>query len=154
MLTPAALAASESILDVRRRIHRHHRISAAAQLDQTANLERAHNLIGDKDIADARVGHDFSLAQLGARDAHRPGLHLQPGDGRAFVALEMGPELAMPLGEKDSHVLKVGLQRIGIQQQGRRVNFGKGTQTGRCFGHNQEPRLCPTVWKSSSYRTS
>ena len=58
------------------------RVGAIGQIDQPADLDRPHDLVGDQDIADARGGHHLGFAQLRARDAGRAGSDLDVCDLR------------------------------------------------------------------------
>jgi hypothetical protein len=113
------------------------------------NLEWTNNLIGNKDIADAGIGHDLRLTQFSTCDAYRTGFHLPSGNGGTFVALEMGPKPTRPLREKSSHPLQVGPQGIRIQEQGRGVNISEGRYTGWGFSHSKGLKLNQWLRKSS-----
>ena len=66
---------------------------AAVQLAQALVFIRADQLIGDKNVGYAALGHDLGLAELGTGDAARARLHLQGGEVRHAVGLDMRTQL-------------------------------------------------------------
>ena len=59
-----------------------------------AQLLRAHQGIGNKNIPQAARRHDFCFGNFAAGDANRPGLQLELGEVRHFVGFDVGAQRA------------------------------------------------------------
>ena len=66
--------------------------SGAARAMQPVDLGRMLDGRGDQEAADAAIGQNLGLAQLGAALADGAGRHLRPGDLHRLVGLGMGPQ--------------------------------------------------------------
>jgi len=99
-------------------------LKARAHGDLSENAEY-HACKDRQGFLNARIGQHLSLAQLGAGDTDGAGIHLQPRNLGALVALEVRAQSAMAAGEKCRHASYIGAQSVRIQQQGRRIHFGQ-----------------------------
>ena len=97
------------------------RVGAIGQIDQPADLDRPHDLVGDQDIADARGGHHLGFAQLRASDAGRAGSDLHVCDLRRLVRLGMRPPRDAVRAARGDDACDVRFHDVEIDQQRRRI---------------------------------
>jgi hypothetical protein len=94
---------------------------------EAAGLDRADDLVGDQDVADAGGGEDLGLAELGAGDADGAGGELAVGDGRALVALRVGALGNATGGELAGDAGDVAVHGVEVDEERRSVEVGDGS---------------------------
>ena len=109
--------------EIGRMIHGDHDVAALRQIHQACYLARADHFVGDEDVVDAGVGHDFGLAEFGAGDANGPGFELQMSDSRGLVGLGVGAQVFAGSAEMGGQFFDVALQCTEIDQQGRGIDL-------------------------------
>ena len=91
------------------------------QVDQALDLDRADDLVGDQDVGDAAGRHHLGLAELGAGDAHGPGLDQPMGQRRDLHPLGVRAPVDGVVAEGLRHLGGVRFHDVEVDQQRRRV---------------------------------
>ena len=99
----------------------HRQRHAAVQRLEALQLGAPENVVGQKNIGEAGIGHHLGLADLLAGDADRAGRNLLLRPVGQLVGLDMRPELqSMAVGMR-LRPLDVGFGAGGIDQDRRRI---------------------------------
>ena len=117
----------ELTLDGNRDIH-----AAGKQGHEPVDFDGADNLVRHEDRAEARIGEDFGLSQLGDGDADRSGCELTTRDLGGLWRLEVGPELRGSAREEGGHRRDVPLHDVEVEEEAGRVevaDFHAGEST-------------------------
>lgn len=95
-------------------------LHAPVQPDQAGELGCPHDVVGQEDVGEASIGHDFGLAELLDRYADGAQFNLPAGETRELVGLDMwakavaiGVRMRLGAGE-------VGLDARDVDQHARR----------------------------------
>jgi hypothetical protein len=99
---------------------------AGAEGGEAAGLNRADDLIGDQDVADAGGDEDFGLAELGTGDADGPGGKLTVGDGGTFVTLGVGAPGDVVGGEIGGDASDVAIHGVEIDEESGGIELSDG----------------------------
>ena len=103
-------------------IHAHAELCAFRQRRQSLELLRPDDFVRHQHVRDAALDHRFGLRHLLAAHAHRAGGNLPLADFRALVGFRVRPH-AHPPGDRVRQALDVGLERIQVEDQRRRVDL-------------------------------
>ena len=95
---------------------------ALGERGQACDLRRAHDLVAHEDVVHAAFDQRLGFRDLLAAHAHRAGGNLALCDLRAFVGLGVGPH-AHPAGDGLRQRIEVALERVELEDQGRRVDL-------------------------------
>ena len=98
-------------------------VGLALEGGQPGGLRGADDEVGDQDVADPGGGHHLRLGDLGHGDPDRPRPQQGVGDRRALERLAVGPPLDIAGPEVLGHRPDVGVERVQVQQERRRVEF-------------------------------
>ena len=103
-------------------VHTDHHVGPAADVDQTVDLRRTHDLVGHEDVVDAGGSHDLRLPQLGAGDSVGSRFQAQIRQGRRLHRLGVGaPSHLGVANDSGRHAVDVALKDIQIHHQCRRI---------------------------------
>ena len=114
------------LVQVHEAVDRHDRIGQIQKIHQAAQLDGPHDLIGDQDVADPRLRHDFGLAELGAGDPDGACRQLLADDADRLLAFDMRAPLNAVLAADRGDPGDIGLHHIEIDQQGGRIQRCRG----------------------------
>ncbi len=109
--------------DIERVIHTDADARLSRQRRQTRQLARAHHLIAHQHIGHACVDQSFGLGNLLTANANRAGGHLTQGNDGGLVRLRMRTQPHTRAAEARRQARHVALERIEINQQGRRLDI-------------------------------
>ncbi len=134
------LRGSAELDEMREAVDGDDRLGARRQIDQSPNLQRADDLVGDQDVADAAIGHRFGLAELCTRHADGTGGDLHSGDFCRLVTLHMRPPGHAVDAASLGNARDIRLEDVEIDEQRRRVQCELGTaEEIRRFAHAPPP---------------
>ena len=125
-MNPRSLCSSGKVFDIPRIVHSYGQIRLRGKVHQPLDLLPSHDLVRYQNVCEARLDHDLDLSQLGAGDATASGLDLFPGDDRAFMCLDMGPQVCVDPLEVSGHPGYVALHDVQVYHQGGRVDLLHG----------------------------
>ena len=126
------------------------RLRARVEGDEARDLALRHLRRGDVHAGDAGRHHHLGLAERGAADAERAGLHLAPGDGNGFVRLRVRTERDAGGARMRRHRRDVPFERVEIDQQRRRVERMTAAGLADKGGIGAEASHCPTSSRANA----
>jgi hypothetical protein len=88
----------------------------AGDFGEAARLGFAHDVIGNLDVVESRLGENLRFGYLLAGDAHRARVELHPRDGRDFVRFDVRPEGDARRRAARLHPLDVGRHDVHVDQ--------------------------------------
>ena len=103
--------------EILRVIDRDHNVATSGQGHEALDLAATDDFVGNENVMDAGVGHDFGLPDLGAGDPLRAGCELEVGDGWGFVRLGVRPEVFARRAEVLGEQVNVVFERVEIDQE-------------------------------------
>ena len=100
-------------------------VSAYRQFGEALQFRRADDFIGDQHVAHAAFDHRLGFAHFLTAHADRAQRDLLLGDLRTFVTLRMRTQFDRQALERIRQALQIALERVEIEQQAGRVDFGQ-----------------------------
>ena len=104
-------------------VNGHGDIGAFRQFSQPPRFRRAHDVVGDLDIADSGISKDFGFADLLTCDARRARVQLSPSDIGDLVRLDVGPKVYAQLVAAHLHAPDIGFHQVHVDDDARSLQI-------------------------------